>query len=88
MTYRFNGELLKTRRTKMRMSQRQMAVLLGVTQPYLSGLESGKRLDIFSSRLADIADFIGVEVKDLLVRVEDGIESERRARVEGNPKQD
>ena len=71
MKYRFNGNLLREFREARGMPQRQLAVLLGVTQPYLCGLENGRRLDLFSSRLAYIAEFLGVEMSDLMVREAD-----------------
>ena len=55
------GEIIKSRRKELKMSQEQLAVKLGKQRPYISRIENGE--DIRLSNFAAVADALGLSIQ-------------------------
>ena len=59
------GERLRAEREQQSISQRSFALMIGISQPYLSAVESGS-ISIGYDNLCKIADGLGVTVAELV----------------------
>jgi len=55
------GQLVAARRRALRLSQRDLAAKLGISQNYLSQIEAGQR-KLSTERLLDLANVLGLEL--------------------------
>lgn len=59
------GKRIKTARESRGISQRSFALMIGISQPYLSGVENGD-ISIGFNNLCKIADGLDMELVDLV----------------------
>lgn len=59
------GKRIKTTREQQGISQRSFALMTGISQPYLSGVERGE-ISVGFNNLCKIADGLGIEPADLV----------------------
>lgn len=71
-TARLDRAALRTARTKNRLSQKALADLTGLGQPYISRLESGQRTTIRAASLRALADALEVAPRELVLACQNG----------------
>ncbi len=57
------GRFIRSKRIELNMSQEKLAIKLGVTRAYISEMEIGKANLSQSSRLSEIAEILGVDIR-------------------------
>ncbi len=62
------GKQIATRRRKAELTQQQLAVMVGISQSYLAGIETDK-VPLNHSTVAKIIEALGVENPKPLIRV-------------------
>lgn len=63
------GRRIQVLRTRRGISQRSFALMIGVSQPYLSSIESG-RGNVGFNNLCKIADGLGVSLESLFLGIQ------------------
>ena len=65
-----NGHAVRRLRQRLQLTQRELGLVLGISQPYVSDLERGVWLYVRTPTLARLAEALGVEVGALLCGAE------------------
>ena len=62
------GKRIKTERDRQGISQRSFALMVGLSQPYLSSVEQGE-MNVGFNNLCKIADGLGLDLAELFIQL-------------------